>query len=241
VKGNKSYVIKFIFILCLCLVLLFLLYSIIPTLIIRIRGIGITKKMKEKSGIALTFDNGPNAKYTIQLLDLLKKYGIQATFFVVGRKVVQNPEIIKRMHREGHTIGIHHFNHISSWILSPFHLSKQLRMTEKVINECTNERVSLYRPPWGHFNIFTPMLSKRFKIIMWSHIFGDWKVENCKHTLLDQLRTATTPGSILLLHDCGETMGADENAPEYMIKNLEIFLDECKKQGTTFVTLKDLN
>jgi hypothetical protein len=43
-----------------------------------------------------------------------------------------------------------------------------------------------------------------------------------------------------LLHDCGETIGADENAPEYMIKNLEIFLDECKKQGTTFFTLKDL-
>ena len=239
VKGNKIFVIKLIFIFIFCLILLILFYSIFPTLFIRIKGIGITKKIKNTNGIALTFDDGPNPKYTVQLLDLLKEYGIQATFFVVGEKVVKNPEIIKRMHQEGHTIGIHHFNHISNWILSPFQLKKQLRLTEEVINKYTNEMVMFYRPPWGHFNIFTLMLSKRFNIIMWSHIFGDWKVENCKKTLLDQLRTATSPGSILLLHDCGETPGADEDAPEYMLKNLEIFLKECKKQGITFITLKD--
>jgi peptidoglycan-N-acetylglucosamine deacetylase len=145
------------------------------------------------------------------------------------------------MNDEGHTIGIHHFNHVSSWILTPFQLKKQLELTEKAIKECTNEKVTFYRPPWGHFNIFTPFVSKKYKKIMWSNIFGDWKVENCKNSLLEQLRSTTEKGSILLLHDCGETLGADDEAPQYMMKNLEIFLKENKARGTCYITLKELS
>ncbi|MEY9869547.1 peptidoglycan/xylan/chitin deacetylase (PgdA/CDA1 family) [Peribacillus sp. B2I2] len=222
------------------LFLLFIFYTIFPTVLIRACSLGITKNFKSNNGMALTFDDGPNPEYTIKLLDLLKDYGIKATFFVVGNKVKSNPEIIKRMHEEGHTIGIHHFHHVSSWVLSPIHLRRQLDMTAKAINECTNEKVVFYRPPWGHFNIFTPLLSKKYKVIMWSHIFGDWKVEKCRNNLLDQLRTTSTEGSILLLHDCGETLGADKEAPGYMIEMLKIYLQEHKEKGTRFITLKDL-
>lgn len=191
-------------------------------------------------GIALTFDDGPDDIYTPQLLDLLKKYRVKASFFVVGSKVKKHPEVIKRMNNEGHTIGIHHYNHISSWILSPFQLKEQLKMTEKAIMECTNEGVTFYRPPWGHFNLFTPFVTKRYKVIIWSDIFGDWKVEKGKNGLLDQLRNATEMGSIILLHDCGETFGADEEAPRYMMECLEIYLQENQKKGTQFFTLKDI-
>lgn len=209
-------------------------------MLIRVCSLGITKKINSNNGIALTFDDGPNPEYTIKLLDLLKEYEIKATFFVVGSKVKSNPGIIKRMHEEGHTIGIHHFHHVSSWVLSPIHLRKQLEMTEKAITECTNEKVVYYRPPWGHFNFFTPLFSRKYKVIMWSGIFGDWKVENCKNTLLDQLRSTSTEGSILLLHDCGETLGADKEAPGYMIEMLKIYLQESKEKGTHFISLKDL-
>ncbi|WHZ00372.1 polysaccharide deacetylase family protein [Peribacillus simplex] len=222
------------------LLLLLIFYTIIPTVLIRVCSLGITKKINSNNGIALTFDDGPNPEYTIKLLDLLKEYEIKAAFFVVGSKVKNNPEIIKRMHEEGHTIGIHHFHHVSSWVLSPIHLRKQLEMTEKAITECTNEKVFFYRPPWGHFNLFTPLFSKKYKVIMWSGIFGDWKAENCKNTLLDQLRSTSTEGSILLLHDCGETLGADKEAPGYMIEMLKIYLQESKEKGTHFISLKDL-
>ena len=222
------------------LLLLLIFYTIIPTVLIRVCSLGITKKINSNNGIALTFDDGPNPEYTIKLLDLLKEYEIKATFFVVGSKVKSNPGIIKRMHEEGHTIGIHHFHHVSSWVLSPIHLRKQLEMTEKAIMECTNEKVIFYRPPWGHFNMFTPLISRKYKVIMWSGIFGDWKVENCKNTLLDQLRSTSTEGSILLLHDCGETLGADKEAPGYMIEMLKIYLQESKEKGTHFISLKDL-
>ncbi|MEH7075751.1 polysaccharide deacetylase family protein [Neobacillus drentensis] len=228
-------------IICFILLIsLFLIYAILPTILIRVTGWGITK-MIHSSAIAITFDDGPNPKYTPQLLDLLKKYGIKASFFVVGSKVKAYPDIIKRMSEEGHTIGIHHYNHISSWILSPFQLKKYLDMTEQAIFECTNQKVTFYRPPWGHFNLFSLMLSKRYKVIMWSHIFGDWKVSKGINGLLDQLLQSTEPGSVLLLHDCGETAGADRLAPHYMLKCLEIYLRENANKGTKFITLKEVN
>ncbi|MCM3570318.1 polysaccharide deacetylase family protein [Neobacillus mesonae] len=231
--------ITFILIIAI-LILLVLLYSVIPTVLIRVLSLRITKRTKT-NGMALTFDDGPNPEYTPQLLDLLKKYGVKATFFVVGSKVKQYPEIIKRMNREGHTIGIHHFKHISGWILSPFQLKKQLKMTEVAISNCTNEKVTFYRPPWGHFNLFTLLMSKKYNIIMWSDIFGDWKTENCKNTLLDQLRSTNKQGSILLLHDSGENPGADEEAPHYMLQSLETYLKENHETGTRYVTLKNLS
>ncbi|MGG3467916.1 polysaccharide deacetylase family protein [Neobacillus pocheonensis] len=231
--------IKILMISVILLFLLFLIYSILPTVIIRICGLGITKRVKTEA-IALTFDDGPNPIYTPQLLDLLKKYGVKATFFVVGSKVKTYPDIIKRMSQEGHTIGIHHYEHISSWVLTPFHLKKQLLMTEKAIKECTNEEVTFYRPPWGSFNLFSLLLGAKYKVIMWSHIFGDWKAEKGKNGLTEQLLKATEPGSILLLHDCGETLGADQEAPYYMLKGLDIYLHENIKKGLKFTTLKDL-
>ena len=231
---SKLFIVSFL----IWLVIVFC-YAVMPTIWIRVSGRGITKSIKGE-GIALTFDDGPNPEYTTHLLDLLKKYEIKASFFVVGSKVKRNREIIKRMHQEGHTIGIHHYNHISSWILTPFQLRKQLIMTEKAIHDCTNEEVAFYRPPWGHFNLFTSLVTKKYQIIMWSNIFGDWKIERSKNTLLHQLRATTAAGSIFLLHDCGETLGADQEAPYYMIENLEIFIRESIEKGIRFVTLKDV-
>jgi peptidoglycan/xylan/chitin deacetylase (PgdA/CDA1 family) len=222
------------------LVIFFLTYALLPTLIIRMSGRGIIKRINVPA-IALTFDDGPNPVYTPQLLDLLKKYGVKASFFVVGSKVKANPAIIKRMSQEGHTIGIHHYDHISSWILSPFQLKKQLEMTEQAISEITKEKVTFYRPPWGSFNMASLFLSKRYKVIMWSDIFGDWKVAKGKNGLLDQLLQTSEAGSVLLLHDCGETWGADRLAPRYMLKSLEIYLQENINKGTKFITLNEIN
>ncbi len=229
---------KFILFLIVFLLILFICYGPLATVIIRVFELGISKRIPAK-GMALTFDDGPNAKYTPQLLDLLKKYNVKATFFVVGSHVIKNSDIIKRMAKDGHTIGIHHYEHISSWIMSPFRVKKQLKMTDKVISDLTGEKVSFYRPPWGHFNLFTLAISKKYKKIMWANIFGDWKVEKAKNGLLDELRSSIKDGSILLLHDNGDTLGADEEAPKFMIQNLEIFLEECKQRNIKFYTLKE--
>ncbi|MGX9135633.1 polysaccharide deacetylase family protein [Rummeliibacillus sp. JY-2-4R] len=229
---------KLILILIVLLLILFVCYGPLTTVIIRTLEIGISKRIPAK-GMALTFDDGPNAKYTPELLNLLKKYNVKATFFVVGSHIKNNSDIIKRMAEDGHTIGIHHYEHVSSWIMSPFRVKNQLEMTDKIITDLTGEKVSFYRPPWGHFNLFTLAISKKYKKIMWANIFGDWKVEKAKNGLLDELRDSIKDGSILLLHDNGDTLGADEEAPKFMIRNLEIFLEECKQRNIKFYTLKE--
>ncbi|WP_397539670.1 polysaccharide deacetylase family protein [Rummeliibacillus pycnus] len=221
------------------IIVLFLCYGPLPTILIRVSERGISKRI-QANGMAITFDDGPHAVYTPQLLDLLKKYDVKATFFVVGSNVKKNPEIVKRMAEEGHMVGIHHFDHVSNWIMSPFRLKKQLEMTEMAITECTGEKVSFYRPPWGHFNIFTLAVSKKYNKIMWSNIFGDWKAEKAKHGLLNELRNSEKEGAIFVLHDNGDTLGAEEEAPGYMIRNLEIFLKECRQKDVQFITLKEL-
>ncbi|RFU64895.1 polysaccharide deacetylase family protein [Peribacillus glennii] len=221
------------------IILLFIFYTIIPTVLIRKKSIGITKRLLEQKTLSLTFDDGPDPIYTIQLLDLLKKYGVKATFFVVGHKVERHPEIIERMHKEGHTIGIHHYQHVSSWFLTPFALKKQLIKTEKAIRECIKEDVIFYRPPWGHFNVFTLLLSRKYQIIMWSDIFSDWKVHKVKGSLLERLRATNDSGSVLLLHDSGDTFGADIEAPRYMLESLEVYLKESKQRGLTFTSLHE--
>ncbi|MCP3738436.1 polysaccharide deacetylase family protein [Rossellomorea sp. BNER] len=219
---------------------LFLIYTVFPTLVIRIFGVRIIQKISDEKSIALTFDDGPDPDYTHQLLDLLKRFNVKASFFVVGEKVKHNPEIVRRMHAEGHTIGIHHFHHISSWIMSPFRLREQLRLTEEIITECTKEKVYFYRPPWGHFNLFSLLVGRKYSIIMWNKIFKDWKTDICKNNLLEKLHANNEGGSIFLLHDSGVTLGADQEAPKYMIKKLEKFLEESRRNGIKFISLNEL-
>ncbi|WJH35220.1 polysaccharide deacetylase family protein [Paenibacillus sp. CC-CFT747] len=73
-----------------------------------------------KGQIALTFDDGPDPVYTPRLLDLLKERGIRATFFVLGSKAEKHPDLIRRMHEEGHQIGIHNYTHLSNWLMTPW-------------------------------------------------------------------------------------------------------------------------
>src|SRR6476646_3328751 len=89
-------------------ILIFLaIYMFIPWVLTRIFGIGVFRKGRVRREVALTFDDGPDPEYTPQLLDLLKKHNVKATFFVLGQKAELNPDIILRIHEEGHQIGIH--------------------------------------------------------------------------------------------------------------------------------------
>lgn len=219
--------------------IIFISYAVLPTVLIRSLNWGIVKEITEPNSIALTFDDGPDPQYTARLLDVLKKHEAKAAFFVVGEKAAKHPLLLKRMQADGHTIGIHHYRHISSWILSPGSLKKQLEQTKQVIEETINEEVYFYRPPWGHFNLFTLWLARKYKIIMWSGIFKDWKIQHIRDNLSESLTKETVPGRIFLLHDSGETLGADSNAPEYMIGHLDEYLQQAALKGIHFVSLKE--
>ncbi len=143
------------------IIILLTIYAIIPTLLIRIFGFGVFRKGKNSPGIALTFDDGPDLEFTPRLLDLLARYKIRATFFVLGSKAERLPEIIQRMHNEGHLIGVHNYMHWSNAIMSPWKVRKQLDHSVHIIEQIIGKRPVYYRPPWGVINLFDFLLLKK--------------------------------------------------------------------------------
>jgi peptidoglycan-N-acetylglucosamine deacetylase len=218
---------------------IFFIYSIISTIVIRSLNFKIIRRVPFDRTIALTFDDGPHPSYTSALLDMLKKHGINATFFVVGEHAEQNPGLIKRMKEEGHSLGLHHYRHISSWFLTPWGLKKQLERSNEVIRGITGKETYLYRPPWGHLNLYSLLFAKRYRIIIWSHIFKDWKVKECRNHLLRRLNHADSEGSVYVLHDNGATLGADKDAPKYMLECVDAFIEDALERNIRFISLDD--
>ncbi|REB08644.1 polysaccharide deacetylase family protein [Sporosarcina sp. BI001-red] len=220
--------------------LLYSLYTYVTTLFIRVTSFGIRKKVRGGKGIALTFDDGPNPLYTPKLLDLLARYHIRAVFFVVGKHAERYPEIIQRMYAEGHSVGIHHYEHVSTWRLTPKQTHQQIQYTANVIKKITGSEPTFYRPPWGRFNLATLTVSRPFIPIMWTHILGDWKIRTCDETLSERLRAIPPDGSIVVLHDDGSNPGADDEAPAHMLRVLESFIQEATEKELKFITPDEL-
>ena len=220
--------------------LFYSLYTVAATLFIRKTSIGVRKKVLNGNGIVLTFDDGPNPLYTPKLLDLLAHYTIKAVFFVVGEHAENNPEIIQRMHEEGHSIGIHHYQHVSNWRLTPKQTRQQISRTAEVIKRITGSEPAFYRPPWGRFNLAAPIVSRPYETIMWSYILGDWKVKTCEETLAERLRAIPADGSIVVLHDDGSNPGADNEAPAHMLSVLESYIQETTENGIRFLSPDEL-
>ncbi|WJY26268.1 polysaccharide deacetylase family protein [Sporosarcina trichiuri] len=210
-------------------------YTAGATLVMRLTGTGIRKKAAARRGIALTFDDGPNAKYTPQLLALLSHYRIKAVFFVTGRHAEQHPELLRRMHAEGHAIGIHHYDHHSLWRLPPRQARREIRRTAAVIERITGSRPRFYRPPYGRLTAALPNIAKPYETILWTHILGDWKTAMCDSKLLQRLRDVPDDGSIVVLHDDGSNSGADDEAPGHMLRVLREYLQESAERGIVFL------
>lgn len=215
-------------------------YTIIPTLLVKFFSVGVYKKGEIKNSVALTFDDGPNPRFTPQLLDLLKEHGIAATFFVVGDKAQKYPEIIERINEEGHEIGVHNFHHTSNWLMGPIAYQRNLSRSIDVLKDITGKRPYYYRPPWGHFNVFTLFFRQNLKVIMWSHISQDWKLHKNELDLYNKLKKVDKTGDFILLHDCGETLGADREAPAAMLVALERFIIEMKAKEVQFLSVSSL-
>jgi peptidoglycan/xylan/chitin deacetylase (PgdA/CDA1 family) len=214
-------------------------YTIIPTIVIRCFGLGVYKDTSGQ-GIALTFDDGPDPEYTPRLLDLLKRYNVKATFFVLGSKAEQYPELIIRMHKEGHLLGVHNYVHRTNALMSPWKVRGQLEHTIRTIEKIVGVKPVHYRPPWGIFNLFDILLFRRFRVVLWSIIVGDWVSRGGAQKIKKRLLANVRNGDVIVLHDSGQTFGADKDAPEYMIQALQEFLDETSRKGYEFLRLDEL-
>jgi peptidoglycan/xylan/chitin deacetylase (PgdA/CDA1 family) len=217
-----------------------LFYTVIPYFLSRGLGLKVLKRGDDPAKIAFTFDDGPDPIYTPILLDLLKKNEIKATFFVVGSKAEKHPELIQRMHQEGHLIGIHNYVHHSNWFMSPWKVRKGLEDTAAIIETITGVRPIYYRPPWGTLNLFDFIKSDPYKMILWSIMAEDWRTSGGSEKIKQRL-AGIKGGDIILLHDCGETPGAELDAPRNTINALKDVLKTVKTKGFTPVRVDELS
>lgn len=210
------------------LLILFMVYAIIPRIITRFFWLRIFPKMRAGNKVALTFDDGPHPKYTPQLLDLLQKHEVKATFFVLGSQAAKYPDLIRRIHKEGHLIGIHNYYHQANWLLPPWQVRRQVFRSAEIVREITGSAPVFYRPPWGLLTLFDLFLQSRFRIVLWSVMVGDWNCRTDKETIKDKLLHRIKGGSVVVLHDSGETFGADQEAPDRMLRALEEVLQQIR-------------
>ncbi len=153
--------------------------------------------------IALTFDDGPHEILTPQLLDVLKKYNVSCTFYVMGIKVKMHPEIIKRAVDEGHEIGNHGWDHPVMSKISRELLHDQINNTNVVINKAIKMNPATMRPPYGKtnggMNRFLA-INENLPVILWSLDIIDWKFPSTDE-IVTRITKYVQPGDIILAHD----------------------------------------
>ena len=159
----------------------------------------------------LTFDCGYENGNTEMILDALKKHHVSATFFVVGTYIESEPELIKRMVDEGHTVGNHTWHHPDmSQIASMDSFRKELEDVESVYKEITGkEMTKYYRPPQGKFSETNLQMAKElgYKTFFWSLAYVDWydNDQPTKEEAFDKLLGRIHPGAVVLLHSTSAT------------------------------------
>ena len=187
--------------------------------------------------IYLTFDAGYENGNTSAILDALKKHQVPATFFVVGSFLSSNPELIRRMTDEGHTVANHTYSHPDmSKISTREAFQKELTQVENLYSEITGcEMVKYYRPPQGVYSEENLKMANDmgYRTFFWSLAYVDW-YENrqpTKEQAFDKLLKRIHPGAIVLLHSTSST-----NA-----KILDELLTRWEEMGYSFRSLSELS
>jgi len=153
--------------------------------------------------VALTFDDGPSSEITPQVLDILRDKDAKATFFLVGRKVEQHPDLARRMAREGHAIGNHTYSHPPLFcFLSPRRLREEIERAQEAIGRVTGAAPRHFRSPVGLRHPILKLALRRaaLDLVLWRLRTYDTlspKPEALRRRILDRVR----PGAIVLLHD----------------------------------------
>ncbi len=185
----------------------------------------------QKKEIALSFDDGPVTSTNL-VLDILKKHNVPSAFFCIGKQMTENPEILKRIHEEGHVIGNHSFTHQALFdLMSKKQMKQELKETNNVAKNTIGENLKMFRPPYG---VTTPVLAKAikeegFETIGWSLRSYDTMIDDVQK-LVNKITSQIKAGDVILLHD----------SQKVTVSALEDIINKVRLKGYTFVRLDHL-
>lgn len=184
--------------------------------------------------VALTFDDAPS-KYSQEVLDLLARKNVKATFYMIGESMEAYPEEAKAIVTQGHEMGNHSYSHERFLLKSPTFIRHEIEKTNALIHELGYKGEITFRPPYGKKLVGLPryLSQQGIKTIMWD-VEPDTDHAGDVLGMTAYVLERTKPGSIILLHPfCEEACIADREA-------LPVIIDNLKAQGFTFVTVSEL-
>lgn len=190
--------------------------------------------------IALTFDDGPNGPYTSEILDILKKYNIKATFFLLGKNVERYPAVAKRIVKEGHAIGNHTYDHPYLLIQSRSHITYEIKKAELAIFEATNTKTHLFRSPYGADNSWLYHFVKEtgYVTIEWTVTGHNGRKEIPYDSIIKNVLDGVENGAIILLHDGNRLLKGSDRS--HVVKALPSIIESLEQKGYQFVTVPQL-
>ncbi len=189
--------------------------------------------------IALTFDDGPNEPYTSKLLDLLATYKVHATFFCVGKNAQKYPNIVKRIDKEGHTIGNHSMSHEFHKYFTQPNFNYEIQQSQSILGEIIGKQPALFRPPWLWRQ---PWLFKSLKRAGMQPVSGTFGsafevLQPSAETIAKHALKKVKPGMILIFHDGFDAKGGIRSQT---VAAIEIVLNKLINDGYKFVTVDEL-
>ena len=187
--------------------------------------------------VALTFDDGPDTRFTPQVLDVLDEYDVKATFFLMGSRAKEHREVTRRIHDEGHAIGNHTYWHPHLVEESIARMRWEVNETEKVLEEIVGFRPRLFRAPYGALNreLVEALGETDYTVVGWNVDSVDWK-EPGVDEIVNNVLSNTDYGSIILMHSGGHwTMDLSGT-----VESLHVIIPRLQKEGIEFVTVPEL-
>ncbi len=181
--------------------------------------------------IALTFDDGPTPPYTSQILALLQRYGVKATFFVIGSQAVAYPDLVQQESHQGNIVGNHTWTHPNLIYLTPAAVRAQLQSTSNEIQALTGAWPTVFRPPGENFNSSVQSIAASLGLstILWNVDPRDWSLPGTS-VIIQRVLNSAHNGSIIIMHDGGgnrsETVAA-----------LPTIITTLAQRGFQFVTI----
>lgn len=189
-----------------------------------------------KKLVSLTFDDGPETKFTQEILNILEEYNIKATFFVIGQNVEKYPEVLKEIREKGHEIGNHSWSHKYLPKVSKKTLENEILMTEKAIRDILGDYDPIFRPPYGAIKKqgIEQINSLGYHVVNWSVDTRDW-AGTSKDQMMSYVKQQLTPGGIILMHNSG-SLSSFQNITELLPEMIEWI----SEQGYEFTTVSEI-
>lgn len=188
----------------------------------------LAEKTGEAPRVALTFDDGPGRETTKKLLDGLKERNIKASFFLMGKNIAGNENLVKRMKEEGHLIGNHTFNHVQLSRLSDAEACEEITRTSDVVYQITGQYTTFIRPPFGEWKKNLECLVTMLPVL-WTVDPVDWNTDDVG-LVVRRVEKVVQDEDIILLHDIYDSS----------VDAALRIADDLKEKGYTFVTVDKL-